>query len=332
MITARSFGAMPEFIAAYFGARSLDRVMARSGLPFSVLENRNLYIPQSLLASFLLNSAREAGDDRFGLAVSPHLTVADYGVWGEYVLSAPTVRTSLHRVRRAIGLHSSDNVSLTSMSPGVMQFRYGFAGRNEDGYDHIAACAVGVICSVLRHYIGKDWRPTKVGFDIEKPRQASIYEDVLDCAVSFGGDGTTVQFETADLALARSKHVQRTITFHDVSRSRLGGTPRTFKQAVWFVVMLQLLEGGPDLDQAAQTLGVGVRGLQRSLASEATTFREITNHAIIHRSKELLSERDLSISQIAVDLGYSTPSHFARAFLKQTGLTPGQFRILITMA
>lgn len=327
MITARSLGAMPEFLATEVGSRALERVMKRSGLPPPVLENRDLYIPQTMLTSFLRNSAREAGEDMFGLKVSPYLTVCDYGSWGEYVLSAPTLGASLYRVKRAMQLHSNDKVSFAPVSPEAMQFRYDFAARSERGYDHISPCAIGVINSIFRKYAGAGWRPLGIDFDISKPKSDMQFEDVFDCPIHFNAGSLAVRFSARDIHISAPASTGRLISVGDVSRDRFGGAPKNDTQKVWFLVMLQLLEGAPDLDRAAKCLGVSLRSLQRSLTSEGTTFREIANHAVTYRSKELLNEFELNITDIAVDLGYSTPAHFARAFRKQTGLTPSEYRM-----
>ena len=46
----------------------------------------------------------------------------------------------------------------------------------------------------------------------------------------------------------------------------------------------------------------------------------------INRAKELLADTDLSISQIAYELGYSYPHHLTRIFKKVAEITPGEFR------
>ena len=72
--------------------------------------------------------------------------------------------------------------------------------------------------------------------------------------------------------------------------------------------------------------------LSRSRLS--TAFREqtgITLNDYVHRvkigeAKELLADRTKSVSLISDYLGYSSPSHFVRAFRKYTGRTPLSYR------
>ncbi|WP_317046904.1 helix-turn-helix domain-containing protein [Pedobacter yulinensis] len=47
---------------------------------------------------------------------------------------------------------------------------------------------------------------------------------------------------------------------------------------------------------------------------------------LIEKSKELLSTTNLSISEVAYQLGFEHPQSFSRLFKTKTKLTPGQFR------
>jgi AraC family transcriptional regulator len=46
----------------------------------------------------------------------------------------------------------------------------------------------------------------------------------------------------------------------------------------------------------------------------------------IERSKQLLSQKDIRIVDIATQCGFANPSHFARCFRKAMGISPQQFR------
>ena len=43
-------------------------------------------------------------------------------------------------------------------------------------------------------------------------------------------------------------------------------------------------------------------------------------------AKRLLRETKRSVLEIALDVGYSNPSHFAQLFRKETGLSPSDYR------
>jgi AraC-like DNA-binding protein len=45
-----------------------------------------------------------------------------------------------------------------------------------------------------------------------------------------------------------------------------------------------------------------------------------------HRAVHLLEAHRLSITQIALELGYADAAHFTRAFQRWTGVTPSAYR------
>ena len=61
---------------------------------------------------------------------------------------------------------------------------------------------------------------------------------------------------------------------------------------------------------------------------EGITIEQYLIQQKIEKVKELMIYDELSLSQIAVDLGYSSTAHLSAQFKKITGLTPTQFRQL----
>jgi AraC family transcriptional regulator len=49
-------------------------------------------------------------------------------------------------------------------------------------------------------------------------------------------------------------------------------------------------------------------------------------HLRMETARELLLEPDLSILNVALEVGYSSPSYFAQLFRRHTGMTPREYR------
>jgi AraC-like DNA-binding protein len=59
---------------------------------------------------------------------------------------------------------------------------------------------------------------------------------------------------------------------------------------------------------------------------EGITIEQFTINHKIEKVKELLIYDQLSLSQIALDLGYSSTAHLSNQFKRLTGLTPSSFK------
>ena len=66
--------------------------------------------------------------------------------------------------------------------------------------------------------------------------------------------------------------------------------------------------------------------LRRRLKREGTTFQQIKDAARCDAARLCLDRPELSINEVALQMGFTDPSAFHRSFKKWTGMTPGQFR------
>ncbi len=326
MISARVLGPMPAFLRTEAGIRGLNRAIEASGLPYGIEREDNRFITQRSLMAFLDEGARLVGDTRVGLEFAPHLTPADYGVYGRYMLSGPTLLDALRRSRRALRWHSSRDELTVEKSGPLVRFAYRFGSAGAPTYENVAYCAAGVLVNLIRTYLGTGWRPERIDLDLPATRAETRAQDVFGCPVRFGADRIAV-FMPPEALAARSPHRSfASATLADVNRSRAGRAPRVITEVARELVRIQLMDSAVDLEATAGRLGLGPRTLQRQLAEHGLQFRDLVNQVRVERARELLVERDLSITDVAAELGYSAPAHFARAFRRETGLSPRHYR------
>ena len=55
-------------------------------------------------------------------------------------------------------------------------------------------------------------------------------------------------------------------------------------------------------------------------------FRQLLDGVRFRESAQLLEQSDLTVEQIALRLGYSSPANFSRAFRRWSGHAPGAYR------
>jgi AraC-like DNA-binding protein len=86
------------------------------------------------------------------------------------------------------------------------------------------------------------------------------------------------------------------------------------------------------MDVAARFLGVTPRTLQRRLAVEGTRYSVEVARAQIARAQRLMGEPGRKLSDIALEVGCSTPSSFCDLFRRVTGLTATEWRRRVARA
>jgi AraC-like DNA-binding protein len=94
-------------------------------------------------------------------------------------------------------------------------------------------------------------------------------------------------------------------------------------------VLRHLEESGAfaaSVGQVAAALGLSERGLRRQLARSGTSYRRLVQEARLAKAQALLGDPAIPIKTIAFELGFDTPSNFARSFKEWLGSAPSEYR------
>ena len=297
-------------------------------LDIELIEDQDCFIPHATMTAFLTEIERRAKEPYLGLLVAPALTVERYGCFGRYILGASTLGQAIGRGIAAMDYHSRGDRTALTVREGIACFGYFSAARGRDGYRHVACGAIGVMVNLCRAYLPPGWRPLRIEMDLPRPQSLTPFEDTFGCPVLFEAPALAVHFDARYLDFgAAMQPPPEHLTLQDLARARLAPTTRqNLPDVVAGHIWAQVLSGSVSIESTAKALDISVRSLQRALSSEGTDFRALTNVIRTRRAKELLAGTGASITEIAFELGYSSPAHFARAFRKATGLVPREFR------
>ena len=108
----------------------------------------------------------------------------------------------------------------------------------------------------------------------------------------------------------------------DHRSSPADGVGRTVQR----IVAALLPEGYPDIHLVSKAVSLSPRTLQRRLHAEGLTFARVVARTRFAEARRLLDDPTRKVIDVALDLGYSDPAHFTRAFGRWTGLPPREFR------
>lgn len=90
--------------------------------------------------------------------------------------------------------------------------------------------------------------------------------------------------------------------------------------------MSLLVDGYPSVEVAADAAGMSPRTLQRRLAGAGVTYSDLVAAGRMRLAKTWLTETDMPVASIAAMLAYTEASNFSRAFRRQTGMSPLEYR------
>lgn len=181
--------------------------------------------------------------------------------------------------------------------------------------------------------IGQRIRLEQATFSYPRPEHGAEYDLMFACPLTFStAQGSTVQssllFHSRYLSMPLLQDERTLKHFLEHSPADLLSRPDDGDSLSSQLRRLLSRDSSrwPDLEAVAAHLHISPQTLRRHLREEGSSFQELKDQlrrdiAIYH-----LSRADLSLQQIAEQLGFSEPSAFHRAFKKWTGLTPGAYR------
>jgi transcriptional regulator GlxA family with amidase domain len=81
------------------------------------------------------------------------------------------------------------------------------------------------------------------------------------------------------------------------------------------------------LSEIARTLGVDRHTIENAMRlTRNTSFREYKRRELLQMALAMLNMPDVSVKEIGVKLGYSSPASFSRFVQQSTGKSPSQLR------
>ncbi|WXL26134.1 AraC family transcriptional regulator [Ectopseudomonas mendocina] len=262
-----------------------------------------------------------------GLAIGSNLPPGHFNVLGYMLMSSPTLADAIAaglRYQRLVGdggelclSEDGDELKLIyrPLHPDAPQTRTRVLA--------LMACWIQMLRPLL-----ENWRLLRAQFTHPQPDTLIEYEQIFACPMQFAAEDYALVLprSLAATALTQANPPLQTL-LRQHAESLLARLPSESLQArVVALLGEQLARGEPDRSQLAQALHLTERTLQRRLAEEGSSYKQLLNDTRQQLAERYLSSGDLPAAEIALLLGYSEPSVFFRAFRQWTGLTPGEYR------
>lgn len=325
---ALGFGPLPALLERRAGSKALQRSFEAEGLPLTLLDSPRTLLPLSAMTGVFERAARQAGERTFGLDVGEAMTHRGFGLWVDYALAGDTLAEGLERLGRSVVAHQSFCGLELTEAGGARVWRYRSPALGIDRRQHSDHILLPML-HFVRHYLGSGWKPRWVELNYARDPEADRLEARLALPLRFGRPGIGLALSAGELRAAnprRPRGAVRILTLRDVfADSVLGDAPEPARSLA-AIVTLRLLEGRTDIEGAAALAGLGVQGLQRRLRHTGLTYREVVRRARRARAESLLLETRMTVTEVALSLGYSDHANFTRAFHDWSGTSPSAFR------
>lgn len=302
----------------------VQRGLRRARVPSCALEDPNNYIPSNNFYTFVAEMARQERLENLGFHVGEYLGAdcADPNMVA-LLSSSPTMLTGLEKAcaltNRTI---SRCEIGLTPSPDGEEIWFFHRPSCSDDNpvASQIAWFGIMVMLGMIRTFAGVGWRPTNIGVMSEGPPSKCIYAVLPDTRIQVGQPFSWVATPTQLLSLppiVEAGEQQGEGKYCPLETTLSGSLRQLMRSYV-------LDEIG--IDEFAEMLRTTRRSMQRMLMQDGVTFSGLREEVRFEKARGLLSDPDISIADVAHDLGYRHPTHFSRAFRRIAGISPRAYR------
>ncbi|GGO78959.1 AraC family transcriptional regulator [Marinobacterium nitratireducens] len=302
------------------------KLLTSEGLSGTILRSGDIMIPYESFCHVLNRGADTADFPLFGIAMSSYQGLKTFGPLGLLAAESPTVGDALNVIEKYFHFHArgaaidlqarekeTDLILTLNLDPSVSM---------EQTFE-LSLC-LGY--NVLKE-LAPDWMPrVKLLFAHSPLASMDEYRKFTDARLCFDQDKNAIVFPTQ---LLMQKPTPASDEIRSYLESFLEKESQGHDQPLQYKVSKLILEliptGEATLPTIAPMLGMNVRTLQRELQLAGTEFRTLLDEVRYQVAREAL-ERNYTLTEIALNLGYSELSAFSRAFKRWSGVSPQQWR------
>jgi AraC-like DNA-binding protein len=177
---------------------------------------------------------------------------------------------------------------------------------------------------LVRFATSSHWSPSMVDLMMLPNKIAGGNQSLKEVELRFEQARTAIEIPTqlldASFSLLSPGEAKRPIDLKSIAEKK------DLANAIRKVINLYLTDRNLSIELVAELAGVSTRVLQLALKEKDLSYNEILTEARSAYAMKKLGNKDIKVSDVARQLGYTDPAHFTRAFQRWTGLTPSKYR------
>lgn len=317
---------LPDLLVHY--GLSRQDVLSRAGIDEARIARPDQLLPLVDVLNLFLVILQASGDPGLGFEIGRRVRPRSYQVLGYVILASSDLGQAIERLIRFESLSGKLGETRIERRDEEVQLAWLCPLSGEPARFLVEAAITGWVAFV-RPLLGAPLAPKAVCFRHDAPADAARYERYFQAPVHFNADFDGVLMDpallseplnTADPGLAgmMEREARELLADFDVNTN--------LASAVRAVIYRQLAGGEPSLDSVAQALGLTGRALSKRLMAQSLRFPDMLDGLRKTLAELYLQDASLSLTEIALLLGFAESSSFSRAFRRWRGVSPNQYR------
>jgi AraC-like DNA-binding protein len=313
--TLRDFGVDP------------DPLIREVGLDPCLFDDGANVIPHAALGRLLTLSVARTHCPHFGLLVGRRATILSLGLVGRLMQQSETVGDAMRALVSNLSIQNRGAVPSLTIRGDTALFTFSVYQPKAESADQISDGSLAVAVNALRALCGADWNPTEVLLPRASPVDQEPYRRHFRAPVRFNQESAIIVFPIRDLdiRIAEADPMMRALLEERIQQMK-GSQGSEFSDDIRRLLRTRLTSNHCSAEDIADLLAMNRRTLSRRLKGNGMGYRAIANEIRFEIARQLLTDTQVPLGQIAAALGYSEASAFTRAFRRWSGRTPTAWR------
>lgn len=288
------------------------------------------FLPLHTVVRFLNDVAERYDCPDFGFHVARHHPPLQFGLTGQLLKFAATLGQAL-----------DDSLRFGRLYSEVSQWRL----EEADGYASLLRysrvnypgsllqyhlLAVTMVFKAVAYVSEGRFAASQIGFTHAAPSKRTNYQRYFGAPVNFNHSFNGFVFPVEYMNYPRSSaddELYRIIKSYLESQESRQPAKRDLISTVQHHIRRTLGSQSCNLESIAQLMSQSPRSLQRDLASQEVTFRQLLMAVRQEIAEHYIRHSTITLAELADLLGYRNASAFSRAFKQQTGKSPQSWKL-----
>jgi AraC-like DNA-binding protein len=277
----------------------------------------------------LLACEEQTGDKHFGLHLIESVALTAMGLYGYLLLNASTIGEFLLLAERYYPIFY--RTASLEVIKNRQSWRLVYRRNNLSTVDqrHDDEWTLGAFINTIRSRLGSEWQPLSASFQEPAVENLDELHRFFGQNVAFNQPLNSFEVEAALLDMPLNDADPRLL---QIIREQADEHLQSYTESASLEAQLRLMImkdlefGPPKAKNVAKEMGMSLSKFKRFLAKQNLGFRALRDSVIRELATRALAETDVSISQVAMQMGYSEVSAFNHAFLRLVGQSPREYR------
>ena len=326
-------------IASYFARTHLEnglsmgaqeqQILRHTGLTSAQLTHPKARILAPQLASIVSNCWHYGGDELLGFT-EQKIKPGMFGLLAEHLITLQTLEEVLNYIVRfyrvsgdqlAVKIQGDDSSFRVCLLPNFN------ANRPKPVTRTLLIELLLLVCHRFCSWlVGQVIPLSKVCLDYAMPDHHQEYRLMFPSPCEFDSEYNALVFDAQYLALPVVQSASELASY--LQQIPLPWFKKQSFFGTWTAQVMGLLEKEKDsaIEDVAKHLHLTSRTLRRKLTREGSSFQQLKDQARRDLAINLIAQRDLTMAEIGLKVGFTEAATFSRAFKQWTGVSPSTYR------